>query len=175
MTTLRNSHKLFINEYLKDFNGTEAYIRTGLPCKERKIATSMSQKYLALDVVQKAIAEAVEARCKRIEVSVDMIIKELHQIATSDVGLLFNKDNNTLKDLSDIPEHLRKAISSIEVDETYEGSGDNRVWTGYTRKVKFWEKTKALEMLGKHLQMWIDRLELKGDITVVHGHREPKQ
>lgn len=167
--------KIFANEFLKDFNGTEAYIRAKLPHKNRSVAQSIAYKWLQEDCVQKYIADQVNKINAKAEVSVEMIIRELHAIATANALDLW-EDDQTLKDLKDIPLPLQKAISSMEVQETYEGYGDERKWTGQLRKVKLWEKTKALELLGRHLAMWMDKLQVHGDITVVHAHRKaPKE
>jgi phage terminase small subunit len=50
----------------------------------------------------------------------------------------------------DIPVDIRKAISSIEIVEEYDGTGKNRKLIGYTKKIRFWDKNRALENLGKH-------------------------
>jgi hypothetical protein len=57
---------------------------------------------------------------------------------------------------------VRRAIAGVEVTEEFEGRGAERKSVGFTKKVRFWEKTKALELLGKHLGIFKDRVELSG-------------
>ena len=65
-----------------------------------------------------------------------------------------------------MPEALRLAISSIEVFEEFEGSGKDRVYIGDTKKLKIWDKVKALELLGKHLKLFTEKLELSGKVEL---------
>ena len=59
-------------------------------------------------------------------------------------------DNGNLKDIHSIPEDARKAIAGIEVDEIWEGRGEEREQTGVTRKVKLWDNARSSS--GKHLE-----------------------
>ena len=68
-----------------------------------------------------------------------------------------------LKNIHDIDESTRRAISSLETFEEFEGYGDNREKIGDTKKIKLIDKTKALELLGKHLGMFKDKIELNQD------------
>ena len=43
------------------------------------------------------------------------------------------------------------AISSVEVREEFEGQGESRKLVGYTKKIKFWDKTAAINMAMRHL------------------------
>lgn len=166
VSVLMPKHKAFLKEWIKDFNATEAYIRAGLPHKTRAYAQQASFQIMSQKVVQDEIKRLMDNLTKKTEVTVEKIIKELHLIATSDVGILFNKDSTTLKNIHEMPELERRAISSIEVEELYHGHGENRTWVGYIRKVKFWEKTKSLELLGKYLAMWVERkIEAKGELN----------
>lgn len=162
----------FCAEYMKDFNGTQAVVRMKIKVNIRS-ARSIAWSMLQLPRVQNYLRYMAERDAdKRLAiVKPETIIKELHAILTSDVGKIFDEDNNTLLPLNEMPPEIRKAISSVEVAETYEGSGEDRVWTGYTRKVKFWSKEKSAELLGKHLQMWMDTMHVNGDVNIVMGHR----
>jgi hypothetical protein len=80
-----------------------------------------------------------------------MVVCELWQIANADPGDAFDSDGK-LKNIKDIPEALRKTIQSVE---TYEDFTEG-VEVGEVQKVKFWDKTKALDMLARHLGMYID-------------------
>ena len=42
------------------------------------------------------------------------------------------------------------------------GTGRDREKVGVTRKVKFWDKPRALELLGKYLKMFTDKFEHTG-------------
>jgi hypothetical protein len=84
------------------------------------------------------------------------VLAEVIRIALADPLGVFD-DVGALRPIRDIPADLRRAISSIEVDELWEwqgGEGDRkRVLVGYTRKIKFWSKEKTLELLMKHHEL----------------------
>lgn len=64
-----------------------------------------------------------------------------------------------LKNIQDIDESTRRAISSLETFEEFEGYGEDREKIGDTKKVKLIDKTKALELLGKHLGMFKEKVD----------------
>ena len=66
---------------------------------------------------------------------------------------------------------------SIETEETFEGYGKEREWTGYVKRVKLASKESMIALAGKHLAMFQDRVKVEGDmsVTVVTGVPEPKK
>ena len=140
----------FCLENIVDFNGTAAYQRASLPRKvSKETAAVNSSKLLRLAKVQERLTELIASRQKRTQTKADDAMNECIRIALADVGQAFNKDN-TLKDIHEMPEDIRRAVSSIEIDEMYSGTGKARKLIGYTKKVKFWSKDKQIDTLFKH-------------------------
>lgn len=152
----------FCREYLKDLNGTAAAIRAGYT---ETSAKSQASRLLADDRIQERIAQLNAERMARVQVDADTVLRELLRIATSDIGEAF-KDDGGLKPLKEIPTDIRRAIQSIEIDELFDGFGQDRHQIGHTKKLKFWDKTKALEMLGKHLKLFTEKIEVSGSLTL---------
>ena len=90
------------------------------------------------------------------------MIKELAKIAFLDIRKLYT-ENGQLKNIADIDDETVGAISSLETYEEYEGYGDEREKIGDTKKVKMLDKTKALELIGKHLGMFKEKVEIDTD------------
>lgn len=155
---LTPKQKAFIDEYLVDLNATQAAIRAGYASRT---ANRTGTRLLSNVVIAAKIQAALEARSKRVQVEADDVLRELKRIALSDLRQAFDENGN-LKPIHGLPEDIARAISGLEVDELFEGHGDDRERVGRTKKVKFWDKTKALELLGKHLAMWIERREHSG-------------
>jgi phage terminase small subunit len=65
-----------------------------------------------------------------------------------------------------MPLSIRRAIAAIEVDEIWEGRGDDRQLVGYTRKVKLWDKVKGIELMARKHKMLTDKHEVAGRITL---------
>jgi phage terminase small subunit len=152
----------FVREYLVDLNGTQAAIRAGY---SSRTAEKIASELVRVPEVAKAIQAGMDARAARVQVNADDILRELLRIARVDIGQAFTEDMK-LRPLHEIPEDVRRAIAGVEIDETFEGSGDNREWTGYTKKVKFWDKPRALELLGKHLKLFTEKVEHSGDVRI---------
>ena len=107
---------------------------------------------------------ALEARG---EWMIQRVLLELKRMSTVDVREAYN-ENGTLKDIASLSPELAACIAGIEVDEIFEGSGPARTWTGYTKKVKFWDKNSALEKLGKTLALFVDRHEHNHSGSITH-------
>lgn len=150
--------ELFVEHYLADpeFNGERAALKAGYSPKTAKTMASLN---LRKPHIAEAIRAALAKRAERIEITQDMVVRELAAIAFSDPRRFFDADG-TLKAPKDWDDVTAAALSAIENEEIYEGRGEAREHIGTTRKVKRWDKVKALELLGRHLGMWNDKLQL---------------
>jgi phage terminase small subunit len=160
----------FVDEYLIDLNATQAAIRAGY--SERAASVSAS-RLLANAKVSEAIRSKKKSRSKRTQVDTDRVVRELSRIAFLDPGdvLDFSGDAPRLKAPNQIPAHARRAISKIKVKRYFEGSGDD------AREVEmvefgFWDKNSALEKLGKHLGIFVDRHQIEEAVRVVITEEE---
>jgi phage terminase small subunit len=142
----RNNNKVrrFIAEYLKDQNGTQAAIRAGY---SKRTAQEQSSDLLSKPMVKKRIETALRKAEERAEVSIAETLRKISILADSDIRELFN-ENGSLKPIKQWPDKIALAVSSVEIDELDE-----------TKKVKLWDKVKALEMMGRHLKMFTDKVE----------------
>lgn len=159
LTRLTAKHKEFCLEYIIDFNATRAYKKVYV-CSQATAEASAS-RLLGNVKVQKYLTQLIKDREKRTKNRADDAMNECCRIAFADVGQAFNEDN-TLKKIHAMPEDIRRAVSSVEVDEIYEGAGKDRELVGYTRKIKFWSKGKQIETLFKHHGLFIKDNDQKG-------------
>lgn len=158
----------FVREYLVDLNATQAAIRAGY---SEKTAYSQGQRLLKNVEVQAAIAEAQAQRAKRTEVTADRVVEELAKLAFSNMldYMTVTPDGFAVVDLSNLTREQAAAITELQVDEYWEGHDDD---ARQVKRVKFKlaDKKGALELLGKHLGMFTDKLETTGSqrIEVVY-------
>lgn len=162
---MTDAQKRFCDEYLIDLNATRAYKVAYPNTKKDETASVNGSRMLRNAKVQNYISEKMEERKKRTEVTQDKVIQELAKIAFVDIRELYN-DSGGLKNVKDIDENTAGAISSLETLEEYAGYGDDREKIGDTQKVKLLDKTKALELLARHLGMFKDKVEVGGSINV---------
>ncbi len=164
MKPLTPKQERFVQEYLLDLNATQAAIRAGY---SEKTALQSGPRLLGNVGVKNAIDEALSRRAQRVEVRADDILRELMRIALADISLAFGEDGQLLK-IKEMPEEIRRAVAGVETEELWEGSGDSRMRIGDTVKVKFWNKPQALELLGKHLKLFTDKVEHSGEVNIVN-------
>lgn len=157
---------LFCIEFTKDLNATQAYKRArNNPKLKYRSAQVEGSKLLSNPIIVGKIQTLMQKRSERIQIDSDEVLRELSRIGYSDLRELYNEDG-TIKHPKDWPEELARAVASIEVEEIFEGHGENRTWTGYTKKIKFWPKDRALELMGKHKKLFTEKVEHSGTLTL---------
>lgn len=149
MAKLTDKQQRFVDEYLIDLNATQAAIRAGYSVKT---ADQQGSRLLANVKVQQAIAEHMAERSKRTGVNQDRVVLELAKIAFVNITDIVDdqgkiKDTATKDDLA--------CIESVKYKKSKSETGSS-----VEREVKISSKLKALELLGKHLGMWNDKLDV---------------
>ena len=156
--------KLFVLEYRKDFNASRAAIAVGY-AKGR--AKQRGCELLQREDVQTLLREAQERVLATARKTEDDILRELEHVAFLDIGEAFGETGDLLPMVEvngkRMPERVRRAISGMDVEELFEGSGDERRQSGIVRKVKLSDKLRALEMYGKHIGMFKTDVRLSAD------------
>lgn len=87
-------------------------------------------------------------------------IQELRAIMTCDIRDAYD-ENGALKNVKDLPPTLAAALSNLETEELYAGEGEERHLIGFTRKVKFWDKAKAIELFMKKHGLLVERVKVQ--------------
>lgn len=145
---LTDYQQKFVEEYLKDLNQAQASIRAGYKGKTSTAKISAS-RMMSNPNVRSEIDRRIKERGKKNEITADMVLLELAAIAFSDIRKVFNDKNDMLK-ISKIDDKTAKAISSIEIE--VDKAGDKVFST--TKKIKFNDKIRALQLVGNHIGMF---------------------
>lgn len=118
---------------------------------------------------KKLYHEALDARN---EWTVHRLLDELRSLSFINARLLFD-ENHALLTPDKWPDDICRAISSIEVDEIWDedagfeaGGKKKKVQIGETKKLKLYDKLKAIELLGKDLGRFISKHEVTGKLTL---------
>ena len=147
---MTDKQKIFADEYLIDLNATRAYRKAYPNCKKDSSADAAARKLLGNTRIQKYISERMNERQKRTEVTQDRVLQELAYIAFARVTdyATVKDDVVKIKNTDELTEEQIRAISGIK-----EGK--------FGIELKLNDKEKALELLGRHLGMWNDKLDIK--------------
>lgn len=171
MAKLNEKQKRFCDEYLIDLNATQAAIRAGY---KPKYVNKNVHKILDNPNVQEYLEKRMKDREERTEITQDDVVREIAAIAFSNPSDFFkiidrpitaggipvldeNGNPKTYKDVEfvntdNLSPESKKAIAGIK-------QGSNGL------EVKLNDKLKALELLGRHLGMFKDKIEVKGEIN----------
>lgn len=162
---LTPAERLFVGEYLVDFNATAALIRCGW-------APHSADKHAVHYLRKPHVRAAIEKGIKRMEahtvVSATRILEEVLRIATADPRRAMN-DDGSMKQLQELDEDTARAVASLEV-VSKPGRGDEP--PTITHKLKFWDKGRATDTLLKSLGKLIDGIQVSNTVTVGPGALE---
>lgn len=154
---LTEKQRRFVDEYLIDLNATQAAIRAGYSVKTAR--EQASQNLTKLNI-QQAISEKMAERSKRTGVNQDRIVLELAKIAFVNAADVIDSEDATIKAGATADDTAAIQSVKVKVIPTKEGEG-------VEREIRLNDKLKALELLGKHLGMWNDKLDVNLNIPVV--------
>ena len=171
MAKLTKKQELFVKEYLIDLNATQAAIRAGY---SKKTSYSIGEENLKKPVIAAAIQEAMNNRATRIEITADRVLEEIAKLAFFDPRKFFNSDGSPIP-IQSLDDDTAMALSGIDVLEEYVGTGKDRVFIGYTKKFKLADKKASLELLGKHLKLFTDKVEIDLSESLAEAITKAKQ
>lgn len=173
MAKLTKKQQRFVDEYLIDLNATQAAIRAGY---SEDSAKEIGCENLTKPNIQQAVAEQMAERSKRTEITQDKVLRELAAIAfakttdyasviekqavyTTDEGVripLHDENGNAVM-IQDVQLVLTDTLNDAQ-KSALAGIKHGK----YGIEVTMCSKEKALELLGRHLGMFKDKVELSG-------------
>jgi phage terminase small subunit len=160
--SLTPKQERFVSEYLVDLNATQAAIRAGY---SSKTAEQQGHQLLKKTSVASAVAELQAAHLATADVSAERVLRELASIGFSDLRAIFDEQGNLLP-VKELPDGVAPVIASVEVTKQRTRTTDNETTEEWVSKVKAWDKTRALEMLARHLGLLKDQVQLSGELRI---------
>ena len=172
---MTDAQKRFCDEYLIDLNAKRAYKVAYPSCKKEETANAASSRMLRNVKVQEYISKKQQEIEKRTELTQDMVIKELAAIAFSKASdyakLKKMKRNVPIFDGEDIVDYKEEEYTGIEFIPTDELTEEQKKALSGIKEGKFGiqvdscDKVKALELLGRHLGMFKEKVTIDGNIN----------
>ena len=150
---LTEKQKIFADEYLTDLNATRAYKVAYPRVKNDDVAAPAAARLLRNVKVANYVEERMQERQKRTEVTQDRVIEELAAIAFARVTDYAEVTGGAvrIRNTEELTETQIRAIAGIK---------DGK----FGVELKLNDKEKALELLGRHLGMFKDKLEVSGTL-----------
>lgn len=161
MAKITAKQERFCREYLIDLNATQAAIRAGYSANT---AQEQSSRLLSNVMVQECIAALKAERNERLNIDAAYVLRRLVEIDQMDVADIL-KEDGTLKPVSEWPKSWRTTLSGMEVATTIRDFDESTTET-LLKKIKWPDKVKNLELLGKHVDVQAFREQVKADHTV---------
>lgn len=169
MAKLTDKQKKFVEEYLIDLNATQAAIRAGY---SPKTAEQTASRLLRNVKVQEYIAKRQKELSMSTEITQERVIRELALIAFSnnaDYAHVIEKNmkvevDGTLMDVLD-ENGTPVTYRTVEPVLTEELTEEQKRALAVIKKgrdgleIKSCDKVKALELLGKHLGIFTEKIE----------------
>jgi len=156
MSNLTPKQERFVQEYLIDFNGTQAAIRAGY---SKKTACSIGAENLRKPQIQEILQFRAKEVAKTVGLTQEDVVDELRKIVKSDIRSLYDEDG-VLLPVNKWPDDMAGAIAGMESIEI-EVEGKH---IGNTKKLKLWDKNSAIGNAMKYLRMLGD--DKAGDINI---------
>jgi phage terminase small subunit len=144
MARLTEKQERFCNEWVIDFNGQYAAIRAGYPAQSAHV---VGCKLLKRANVIARIAEIRAETSIKTGISLERTLEQLGKMAHVDPAEMYNPVTGELLPITQMPEHVRQSIVSIEQEEI---KVDGMV-LGVVKKIKLAPREKAVDMIMKHL------------------------
>ena len=142
--TLNERQRRFVEEYLVDLNATQAAIRAGY---SKKTAYRTGADNLKKPQISKAIQGRIQKRSERAKIDADYVLNRLVEIDELDVADILDGGGNMLP-VQDWPKQWRQSITGIDIQQIMIGDAESVI-----RKIKWPDKLRNLELLGKHVNV----------------------
>lgn len=150
---MTEKQKIFADEYLIDLCATRAYKVAYPRIKSDDVAAVNASRMLRNAKVAEYIKKRMQDRQRRTEITQDMVIQKLAAIAFSEITDYVNVVDGRVKirDTSELTKYQVAALAGIK-------EGKNGI------EVKLNDQLKAAELLGRHLGIFKDKVEVSGSL-----------
>ncbi|WP_112288416.1 terminase small subunit [Rahnella sp. AN3-3W3] len=159
---LTDKQEMFCREYLIDLNATQAAIRAGY---SENTARKIGSENLTKPDVQNRIAELKLQRNEQVNIDAAYVLRRLVEIDQMDV-LDILKEDGGLKPISEWPKVWRTTLSGFDINTSITNFDETTI-ENILKKVKWPDKVKNLELLGKHISVMAfkEQVEQSGSLT----------
>jgi phage terminase small subunit len=170
MKKLTDKQDLYCRKYIELLNQRQAYMAAYDASKMKPNTVDRHASTLhQMPHIQARINELMAEREQRLQIDADYVLRRLVEIDQMDLLDILD-EKMAFRPISDWPKVWRQYLSGVDVSELFEGVGDEREMVGVLKKIKWPDKVKNLELLGKHVRVGafketIDHTSSDGSMT----------
>ena len=159
-SVLNPRRRAFVLEYVKDKSGSQAAIRAGYSVNTAAVTGS---QLLNTPNVRAAVDKLIAQRIASVGMTRETVLHEMALLATSCLEHYVLDDEGQVNPAPGAPEGVMSAIKSIKrkVRAHYNNDGDVASKT-FDVEVMLWDKPTPLKIMGRHLGLFPDRVEVTG-------------
>jgi len=161
---LTDKQEMFCREYLIDLNATQAAIRAGY---STKTANRTASENLSKPDIQSRIAELKAQRNDLVGINATYVLNRLVEIDQMDV-LDILKDDGGIKAVSEWPKVWRTTLSGFDINTSITNFDETTI-ENILKKIKWPDKVKNLELLGKHISVQAFKEQIDQKVTATHN------
>lgn len=161
---LTDKQEMFCREYLVDLNATQAAIRAGYSEKTARVQAAQNLSKLN---IQERIVELKSGRNDDVGINAAYVLKRLVEIDQMDV-LDILKEDGSLKSIQEWPKTWRTTLSGFDISTTITNFDEEHA-ENILKKIKWPDKVKNLELLGKHVTVQAFKENVKTELTGTDG------
>lgn len=134
---------------IKGMAPTESHKKAGGKCKNEKQRKDLAAQILSIPRVKEFIQSINKGVAEEAMVDATYVLNRLVEIDKMDVIDIL-QDDGSIKPITEWPSVWRRYLSGIELAEMFEYRDDQKELVGMLKKIKWPDKIKNLELLGKH-------------------------
>jgi len=155
--------QMFVREYLSNgLKCAQALRAVGYSeCSARRHTSRFTKNPTIARIVTRQAGRAMARR----EITAERVLDEMAKVAFFDPRRIFDAKGGLLAP-GEIGDEEAAAIAGLDVRQTQDGSE--------LKKIRLADKTKSLEMLGRYLRLFQDRVEHSGAVGVQLIHDVPR-
>lgn len=173
-----NKQKQFIDAYLADpdMNASKAYLATYAKVKNLKVAAVNASRLMAKPHVQEYLRQRMRDRERRTEITQDKVLAEIAKVAFVDIKkYLAYRTARTQVAVDEEGEPVIGYAPIIDLADSDDVDGSVIQQVSLSDKgtfsFKLQDKLKALELLGRHMGIFDDKMRLSGEL--IHTNPNP--
>lgn len=149
-SNLKPQHQAFVHAYLESFNATQSAIKAGFNPTHAK---AYGYQLLQRSDIKTEIERFTKMKADYVKVEQFQLVEQLTKIAFADITDYITWNHEEVNFVQDLD-----YVDGQVVAEVYAHNGK--------RKIRLHDKLKAIELLGKHLGLFSERINVGGVVTV---------